>query len=108
MTVRLVPNPDIIASVARAAERPPCVVAFAAETQDLEAYARRKREKKGVDYVVANDVSRTDIGFGSDSNEILLVGSGETVPFGPANKLQVARFLIEHLADALDSTPDTQ
>jgi len=103
MTLKLVQNPDIVAGVAESADRPACVVAFAAETQNVEDYARRKLSKKGVDWVVANDVSRTDIGFGSDSNEILLVGRDHSEAFGPAGKHQVARFLIEAFARSLNS-----
>ncbi|GGX47535.1 bifunctional phosphopantothenoylcysteine decarboxylase/phosphopantothenate--cysteine ligase CoaBC [Saccharospirillum salsuginis] len=101
MTLKLVQNPDIVAGVAGSDKRPACVVAFAAETQNVEDYARRKLSKKGVDWVVANDVSRTDIGFGSDSNEILLVGRDHSEPFGPAGKQQVARFLVEAFARSL-------
>ncbi len=94
LTLHLVQNPDIIATVASHAKRPGCVVAFAAETQDVEAYARAKLARKQVDWVVANDVSRTDIAFGSDQNEILLVGADHHEAFGPASKSAVARFII--------------
>jgi len=50
-----------------------------------------------VDAVVANDVSRSDIGFGSDTNEILWVTTDKTVSFGPASKKLVAQFIIEQL-----------
>jgi phosphopantothenoylcysteine decarboxylase/phosphopantothenate--cysteine ligase len=95
--IELVENPDIIAAVARHAQRPPVVIAFAAETQDVENYARKKLAKKSVDAVVANDVSRSDIGFGSDMNEILWVSAETTVPFGPASKLEVGLFLMNLL-----------
>ncbi|MEP4545897.1 MAG: bifunctional phosphopantothenoylcysteine decarboxylase/phosphopantothenate--cysteine ligase CoaBC [Saccharospirillum sp.] len=94
LTLHLVQNPDIIATVASHAKRPGCVVAFAAETQDVEAYARAKLARKQVDWVVANDVSRTDIAFGSDQNEILLVGADHHEAFGPASKSAVSRFII--------------
>lgn len=98
MTLTLVQNPDIIASVAKAEQRPTSVVAFAAETQNLLEYARRKLDRKAVDWVVANDVSRQDIGFGQDHNEVVLVGKDSERPFGPASKHQVARWLIEQLS----------
>lgn len=98
LTLNLVQNPDIIASVARHPQRPACVVAFAAETQDIERYARTKLTRKQVDWVVANDVSRTDIAFGSDQNEILLVGPDRQEAFGPASKSAVARFIIAAIA----------
>ncbi|APE31220.1 bifunctional 4'-phosphopantothenoylcysteine decarboxylase/phosphopantothenoylcysteine synthetase [Halomonas aestuarii] len=72
LTLRLVKNPDIIAAVAALAERP-FVVGFAAETRDLEAYARDKLTRKGLDMIVANDVSSPEIGFGTDHNAALLL-----------------------------------
>jgi phosphopantothenoylcysteine decarboxylase / phosphopantothenate---cysteine ligase len=96
-TIRLKENPDIIATVANHQNRPPMVIAFAAETQQVEAYARQKIAKKKVNAVVANDVSRSDIGFGSDQNEILWVTTSSAIPFGPAPKSAVARFIIEQL-----------
>ncbi|SFT78174.1 bifunctional phosphopantothenoylcysteine decarboxylase/phosphopantothenate--cysteine ligase CoaBC [Halomonas saccharevitans] len=72
LTLRLVKNPDIIAAVAALADRP-FVVGFAAETRDLEAYARDKLTRKGLDMIVANDVSDPEIGFGTDHNAALLL-----------------------------------
>ncbi|WP_290786969.1 phosphopantothenoylcysteine decarboxylase, partial [Halomonas sp.] len=51
----------------------PLVVGFAAETRDLEAYARGKLARKGLDMIVANDVSQAGLGFGSDDNAALLL-----------------------------------
>ncbi|MDI5919578.1 bifunctional phosphopantothenoylcysteine decarboxylase/phosphopantothenate--cysteine ligase CoaBC [Halomonas sp. LR5S13] len=74
LTLRLVKNPDIIASVAALPQaQRPLVVGFAAETRDLEAYARDKLTRKGLDMIVANDVSRAGLGFGSDDNAALLL-----------------------------------
>ncbi|MCL7939540.1 bifunctional phosphopantothenoylcysteine decarboxylase/phosphopantothenate--cysteine ligase CoaBC [Halomonas sp. ATCH28] len=74
LTLRLVKNPDIIACVAALPEsQRPLVVGFAAETRDLEAYARDKLTRKGLDMIVANDVSRAGLGFGSDDNAALLL-----------------------------------
>jgi phosphopantothenoylcysteine decarboxylase/phosphopantothenate--cysteine ligase len=49
-------------------------VAFAAETEDLEARGRRKMEKKHADLIVVNDVGRSDIGFDADDNEVMILG----------------------------------
>ncbi|EAR10861.1 bifunctional phosphopantothenoylcysteine decarboxylase/phosphopantothenate--cysteine ligase CoaBC [Reinekea blandensis] len=95
--IELTENPDIVATIARHSMRPSRVIAFAAETQDLEAYAQRKLDKKQVDAVVANDVSRTDIGFGSDQNEVLWVTRDQSQPFGPDTKSAVATFILEQL-----------
>ena len=67
MSLDLVKNPDILATIAK--EFPEVfVVGFAAETQDIEKYARGKLDAKNLDMIACNDVSRTDIGFGSDDN----------------------------------------
>ena len=67
MSLDLVKNPDILATIAE--EFPEVfVVGFAAETQDIEKYARGKLEAKNLDMIACNDVSRSDIGFGSDDN----------------------------------------
>ncbi|MGJ7458470.1 bifunctional phosphopantothenoylcysteine decarboxylase/phosphopantothenate--cysteine ligase CoaBC [Halomonas sp. RA08-2] len=76
LTLRLVKNPDIIAAVATeraAGTGRPFVVGFAAETRDLEAYARDKLTRKGLDMIVANDVSRPGLGFGADDNAALVL-----------------------------------
>ena len=69
ITLTLIKNPDIIATIANHTERP-FSVGFAAETQDLEHYALGKLERKNLDMVVANDVSRSDIGFNSANNAV--------------------------------------
>jgi phosphopantothenoylcysteine decarboxylase/phosphopantothenate--cysteine ligase len=54
------------------------LVGFAAETNDLEGNALEKMRRKNLDAIVANDVSRTDIGFGADSNEVRVYFSDGT------------------------------
>src|SRR5881409_931420 len=71
LTLDLTPNPDILAEVA-ARRTGAFVVGFAAETHDVAANARAKLDAKGIDLLVANDVSRTGIGFDADDNEVLL------------------------------------
>nr|WP_298055319.1 bifunctional phosphopantothenoylcysteine decarboxylase/phosphopantothenate--cysteine ligase CoaBC [uncultured Halomonas sp.] len=75
LTLTLVKNPDIIASVAAlpTKQRPQVVVGFAAETQEIERYAQDKLQRKGLDMIVANDVSQTGLGFGSDHNAAWLL-----------------------------------
>ncbi|MDO4436159.1 MAG: bifunctional phosphopantothenoylcysteine decarboxylase/phosphopantothenate--cysteine ligase CoaBC [Cardiobacteriaceae bacterium] len=70
LTLKLIENPDILASVARLEERPICV-GFAAESEHLLQYAREKRKRKGVDYMVANDIR--DGVFGSDENRVIIL-----------------------------------
>jgi phosphopantothenoylcysteine decarboxylase/phosphopantothenate--cysteine ligase len=80
-TLRLEPGRDLLASLA-ALRRGQTVVAFAAETEDLEASGRRKMEEKGADLIVVNDVGRSDIGFDADENEVRILrrdGTSEMV-----------------------------
>lgn len=79
LVLRLVPAPDILAAVAqRRAEthRPRVVVGFAAETEHLMENARAKLEAKGLDLIVANDVSAVDAGFGVETNRVVLLRPG--------------------------------
>ncbi|MEZ8024918.1 bifunctional phosphopantothenoylcysteine decarboxylase/phosphopantothenate--cysteine ligase CoaBC [Vibrio sp. 1F255] len=76
MTIQMVKNPDIVASVASMTEGRPFTVGFAAETQDVEKYARGKLERKNLDMICANDVSVEGQGFNSSSNELHLYWEG--------------------------------
>ncbi|EHK9185497.1 bifunctional phosphopantothenoylcysteine decarboxylase/phosphopantothenate--cysteine ligase CoaBC [Vibrio vulnificus] len=75
MTITMVKNPDIVASVSAMTENRPFTVGFAAETNDVEMYARRKLEKKKLDLLCANDVSVEGQGFNSSDNAITLYWS---------------------------------
>ncbi|MGH7279475.1 MAG: bifunctional phosphopantothenoylcysteine decarboxylase/phosphopantothenate--cysteine ligase CoaBC, partial [Candidatus Rokuibacteriota bacterium] len=72
LTLELTPNPDILTEIA-ARRTGAFVVGFAAETHDVAAHAQAKLESKGVDLLVANDVSRAGIGFDAEDNEVLLL-----------------------------------
>lgn len=72
ITLRMVKNPDIVAGVAAMTSDRPYVVGFAAETQNVEEYARQKRLQKNLDLICANDVSQTGQGFNSDNNALHL------------------------------------
>lgn len=84
LTLELVANPDIIAAVAALPARP-FVVGFAAETSHLLDHARAKRRRKGMDLIVANDVSVSGIGFNSDDNAVVLLDDAgeEQLPVMP-------------------------
>ena len=78
LSLKLIKNPDIIARVAALpASTRPLVVGFAAETRDVEHYARDKLLRKGLDMIVANDVSASGLGFGSDDNAAWLLWRNE-------------------------------
>ncbi|MDQ2861024.1 MAG: bifunctional phosphopantothenoylcysteine decarboxylase/phosphopantothenate--cysteine ligase CoaBC [Pseudomonadota bacterium] len=99
--LRLVENPDILASLAAPGPmRPKLVVGFAAETSDLEANARAKLERKGCDWIVGNDVSEAAI-MGGDENEVLLVDGRGTERWARASKAEIARRLAARIALAL-------
>ena len=99
--IRLVENPDILATLsARGPRRPKLVVGFAAETNDLEAQARAKLKRKGCDWIVANDVSADGI-MGGDENEVLLLTPQGTDHWPRASKIEVARHLAERIAEDL-------
>lgn len=75
-SVRLRPGRDILASL-RPLRRGQTVVAFAAETEDLEARALAKRDAKGADVVVVNDVGHPGVGFDAEENEVVILGPGD-------------------------------
>ena len=111
LVLRLVKNPDIIAGVAALpAESRPLVVGFAAETRDVERYARDKLARKGLDMIVANDVSREGLGFGSDHNAALLLwrgGDGEVdqETLDPQPKGEMAAAVIRRALACLSRPP---
>ena len=102
MALDLVKNPDILATIAE--EFPEVfVVGFAAETQDIEKYARGKLDAKNLDMIACNDVSRTDIGFGSDDNAMTVFfrdrAAGATLEKASKDKIaeQLVALIGEHL-----------
>ncbi len=92
--ITLEKNPDIVAAVA-SVDKPPFVVGFAAETQNLIDHARKKLVKKNLDLIIANDVSDTGIGFHSDNNAVVLITAGEQRVFAETGKPQLAREIIQ-------------
>lgn len=95
--VRLVPNPDIVAALA-SANPEALVVAFAAEPGDGLETPKEKMARKGVTAIAVNDVSRADIGFDSEDNElVLLTHDGQEARSGKRSKLACARWLLEQL-----------
>lgn len=96
LTLNLVQNPDILAEVA-ALPRRPFVVGFAAETHDVEAYARAKLERKKLDLIAANQVGN-GCGFERDDNALLLLWPGGRQELATASKLTLARDLVAHIA----------
>ena len=100
--LRLVPNPDIIAGI----RQPSLIkVGFAAETHDLVANARKKLEAKGLDFIVANDVSAPDSGFGSDTNRVTIIDRQGLEALPLLSKREVADRILDRIASLLRSRP---
>lgn len=101
----MVRNPDIVATIAALPDKP-LVMGFAAETREVQAYAQGKLVAKNLDLIACNDVSRTDIGFGSDDNAMTVFFasrfSREPVPLAKASKPVIAVQLLQCLAPLLD------
>lgn len=97
MTIELVKNEDILASVAALTEAP-FTVGFAAETENVEGHARTKLKDKAIDLIAANDVSAQESGFESDYNRLLLVDKHGVIELPRQHKTQLARTLIKCIA----------
>jgi len=106
LTIELVRNPDILASVA-ALKPAPFTVGFAAETENVEQHAREKLENKNVDLVAANQVG-SGIGFESDENRLLLVEKNATLELPAQSKHKLARLLIQHIAERYRSRSNSK
>jgi phosphopantothenoylcysteine decarboxylase/phosphopantothenate--cysteine ligase len=96
LTLTLKRNPDILSDVARLTPRP-FIVAFAAETEAVEANAREKLLRKGADLIVANDVKDPSIGFDSDQNEVLVIAAsdGSATRIAKSAKSEIANRLLD-------------
>ena len=101
MELKLVSNPDIIATIAASDARPNLVVGFAAETNDVKAYARDKLQRKNLDFIFANDVSDETIGFNSDSNAGTLLSMDSEIAMPISSKRVLAEAIVDELAKHL-------
>ena len=99
MTLELVKNPDILASLGDRKQHQK-LIGFAAETQDVITYGKEKVRKKNLDMLVANDVSKSNAGFDVDTNEVTFIYPGDQIVNLPnMSKLDVAERIIQALAD---------
>ena len=101
--ITLVENPDIIATVSQLANRPSLVAGFAAETQSVIEHARDKRLRKGLDMIIANDVSDPDTTFGSELNAVHLITEAEEQSLPLASKRVIAEQIVIAVAAALST-----
>jgi phosphopantothenoylcysteine decarboxylase/phosphopantothenate--cysteine ligase len=102
LILTLVRNPDILYELGQR-KKQQILVGFAAETNDLEAYAKKKLEKKNLDFIVANDVSASDAGFGTDNNRVQIFyrdGREETQPL--MSKMKLAGLILDRVKEQID------
>ncbi len=101
--LELVENPDILRTIAHEPlqRRPPLVIGFAAETENVVAYAQRKRKSKGCDWIVANDVSPETGIMGGDRNTVHLVTADGVEDWPEMDKSEVAEALVARAAEHL-------
>src|SRR5262249_16383892 len=97
--IKLVENPDILATLAQGAQRPRLVIGFAAETDDVVQNAIAKRARKGADWIIANDVSG-DV-MGGDKNRVHLVSANGVEDWPEMTKSEVGARLAARIAEAL-------
>lgn len=98
-TLHLIENPDILAGLARSPERPGLLIGFAAETEHVIEHATAKRQRKAVDWIVANDVSG-DV-MGGTANAVHLITAGGVESWERLPKDEVAARLAARIAAAL-------
>lgn len=91
--LKLVENPDILAIISHHEKRPPLVVGFAAETENLLGHAREKRVKKGCDWLLANDV-KTGV-FGKNYNQVLFLDDITVEHWPSGHKKEIAQRLVQ-------------
>lgn len=101
ITLELVENPDIIATVANSEPRP-FTVGFAAETEQVMEYARQKLVAKNLDMIIANDVGDDDIGFDSDQNRTTILWPDRTEELPIMSKSAMASRIIQHIAETVE------
>ena len=97
--IKLVENPDILATLAQSAQRPKLVIGFAAETDDVVQNAIAKRGRKGADWIIANDVSG-DV-MGGERNRIHLISESGTEDWPEMTKAEVGTRLAARIAEKL-------
>lgn len=95
---------DILASTRALRKAGAVVMGFALETTDIEAHAREKMSRKGLDFIVANDATEEGAGFGSDTNRVVILdaqGTRESLPL--MQKTELADVLLDRITHALDA-----
>lgn len=101
LMIELEETTDILKTLGARKQEGQILVGFAAETENVERNAREKLVKKNADFLIANDVSRSDIGFGADENEVVIYAAdGEVIALPRSEKEQLAFSLLQHVTEA--------
>jgi len=106
MTLELEPTSDILAELA-SQKRSQIIIGFAAETENVLENARQKLAKKGLDAIVANDVSQDGVGFDSDRNAVRIITHDEVVDVPETSKWEVAQRILDQLVRLLKKQAST-
>ena len=97
LTLELIKNPDILKGLCEKKTHQ-CIIGFCAESENLIENAKEKITKKGCDFLIANDISRNDIGFGSEDNEVVILDkNGGMKRLEKASKSVIARQVLEYI-----------
>jgi phosphopantothenoylcysteine decarboxylase/phosphopantothenate--cysteine ligase len=110
VTLAMKRTPDILGDLGQrrlASTSGPLLVGFAAETENVVVRATAKRERKHADLIVANDVSRTDIGFDVDANEVTIVGAAGAEALPLQSKARVAAQILDRVEKLLSGSQST-
>lgn len=103
LTLTFIKNPDILATISQRKDRPFCV-GFAAESQNVEDYARSKLAKKSLDMIAANNITADGLGFNSDKNALHVIWNGGDKKLPATSKRELAHQLISLIATRFSST----
>jgi len=95
ISINLIKNPDILKEISAKKVENQLVVGFCAESENVLEFAKEKIQKKGCDFLIANDISRSDIGFSSDYNEVFIINKDLTITkVEKASKKEIAKKIL--------------
>ena len=105
LTLKFIQNPDILAALATHVHRPPLLIGFAAETENILKHARKKHARKACDWLIANDVSSNSNVLGGASNRVHVITHAGEDSWDEMSKEEVARRLAQNIAAYFDTAP---
>ena len=93
----MIENPDILKTVCSKRHRPELIIGFAAETDNVIENAKKKLEKKGCDWLIANKVSKDTHNMGGDNNEVFLIKEEKIIHYKRSGKREVAKIIRDEI-----------